>query len=92
MQFSSFIRRTSFHRFFLSTTLVALTYGCGFSLGKESNSSAEKWSYQFTENGCDTGQHEYNKKEDYCLALRDEGANRGCAPSMRGEASKKDCR
>ena len=92
MQFiAGHITPTSFQRLLQGLTLVALS-SCGFSVGKESNSSAEKWSYHFTENGCDTGEHEYTKKEDYCLALHDEGANRGCAPSMRGEASKKDCR
>ena len=73
-----------------SVTVLILT-GCGFSTDHDSTSSTEKWSYQFTENGCDTGPHEYSKKEDYCLALRDDSTNKGCAPRMRGEASRKDC-
>ncbi len=40
-------------------------------------------SYQFEENGCATGPHEYRSLEQYCIQLIDESLNKGCALQTR---------
>lgn len=63
----------------------------------ESNSSHYSDSYQYEENGCDTGKmvfegsspEEVNKM--LCEALQDDELNRGCAYEMRLARFKKSC-
>lgn len=49
------------------------------------------YSYQFVENGCDTGNHRFPSLAEYCNALRDDRLNNGCAYRMRMETYKQKC-
>ena len=49
----------------------------------ESVTKSEAYSYQFSENGCDTGKHEFTSKDSLCSALADSALNNGCAYSLR---------
>lgn len=68
---------------------VALVVGAlGMSACQKKN---EKFSYDLTENGCPTGNHEFNNKAEYCAALRDDRANNYCALNLRRERYKAEC-
>ena len=50
-----------------------------------------KYSYQFSDNGCDTGEHVFSSKADFCAALTDEALNQGCAPALRLQHFQQAC-
>lgn len=52
---------------------------------------SEKFSYDMTQNGCATGQHEFSNKADYCASLKDDRANGFCALSMRRDRYHAEC-
>jgi hypothetical protein len=53
----------------------------GFGLAAANCGSS--YSYQYTVNGCDTGQHSFGSLEAMCHGLQDNGLNNGCALSDR---------
>lgn len=55
------------------------------SCGKEEE-TVSTFQYQYTLNGCDTGQHKADSKEQHCQQLKDDSLNRFCAASLRKEA------
>lgn len=72
--------RTIFFATLLSTALLA---GCGHH---------EDLKYDFTENGCDTGEHKADSKDQYCSMLKDDSLNNGCAADLRAqEVSSQSC-
>jgi hypothetical protein len=76
--------------------------GCGKEnpASNETSKSAspqDRWpeegsfSYQFNENGCNTGKKEFEKKWEYCIALTDIEFNSGCARGFRKATYKREC-
>lgn len=57
--------------------------GCSFKHEQNDSSSNSKLSYDFTENGCATGKHEFGSAAELCEGLRNEELNRGCAFGSR---------
>jgi hypothetical protein len=53
-------------------SVVFVLWGCG-----------NKYTYSFTENGCETGEHSFGSKEEMCTALQNEDLNNTCAPGSR---------
>lgn len=51
-----------------------LSSGCGYHKG---------FSYDFTDNGCHTGKHEFSTVEEMCAALKNDALNKNCAHYMR---------
>ena len=43
------------------------------------------YKYQYSFNGCDTGEHKADSKEEHCQNLKNESLNKGCAQSIRKE-------
>lgn len=43
----------------------------------------EKFSYDFTENECKTGEHKADSKDDHCSNLKNNSLNNGCAEKLR---------
>lgn len=48
-------------------------------------------SYDFTENGCATGKHEFSSQDDYCNGLKNDSLNKYCAINLRYNAFKQTC-
>ncbi len=47
----------------------------------------ENLSYEFSYNGCNTGKHEFDSKDAFCVGLKDYRANNnGCAYDLRKQA------
>lgn len=65
--------------------LAAAAIGCGAEV------KDEKYSYEFELNGCNTGKHSAESREQYCRNLQDEKLNKGCAVSLRDEALEREC-
>lgn len=61
--------------------LFVVLAGCG----KEEEVSST-FQYQYTLNGCDTGQHKAESKEEHCQQLKNHSLNKFCASSLRKEA------
>lgn len=55
--------------------------GCG----KDETESAT-FKYQYAVNGCDTGEHVANSKDEHCQQLKDSSLNRFCAEGLRKDA------
>jgi hypothetical protein len=49
----------------------------------ELSAQSEEYTYQLSENGCDTGKHTFRSKSAYCDGLRNSDLNRGCASYLR---------
>jgi hypothetical protein len=49
------------------------------------------YSYQFVDNGCDTGRHEFEDHAELCRALLDDAFNHWCAWRERHEKFQQDC-
>ena len=45
----------------------------------------EDFKYQYSVNGCDTGEHEAESKEEFCALIKNDAANNYCAYSVRKE-------
>lgn len=58
---------------------------------KKESSGSTNYSYEYTENGCNTGKRSFNSKDSYCKGLMDDSANNYCARSMREETYNKNC-
>lgn len=56
-------------------TLVVLS-ACG---------KKEDFKYQYTVNGCDTGEHKAESKEEFCSLLKNDEINNYCAYNVRKE-------
>jgi hypothetical protein len=67
-------------------TLVVLG---AFACSKEEKE--EKYSYDFSENGCKTEKHEFGSVPALCDGLQDESLNHSCASSMRRSMFEKSC-
>ena len=66
------------------TVMVTLA-ACGLSSDNDSSSDKKKdvWEYNFTENGCSTGDVKGSGKQSYCQTLKDDRRNNGCAENTR---------
>ncbi len=51
----------------------------------------EEYKYELTENGCSTGKQELDSKSEMCTRLKDDGANNGCAYSLRKKTYEREC-
>lgn len=83
---------------FAGVVFTLLFGACGVSVGSHgismdahSDKHDDSFSYHYSENGCDTGEHSFSSKKEYCDALKNESLNQGCAPRLRLSAGSKDC-
>ena len=75
---------------------MGLLAGCAKSLvdNKEDSTDenqSEEYSYEFSNNGCKTGAHDFNSLEDLCKGLQDDSLNNNCAYSMRRDLFEAQC-
>jgi hypothetical protein len=78
----------------LVAVLVAgMLAGCevGVGVGSEDGNSSTERKYNFTYNGCSTGDQVFDSTQAYCDGLRDQARNKGCAVQTRKEAFERDC-
>lgn len=61
-------------------TLLILTLA---TIALASCGKKEEFKYNLTENECSTGEQTLDSKDAMCTRLRDDGANKGCAYSLR---------
>ena len=73
------------------SSLIALTGILGISILTGCTAEDKSYTYQYSENGCDTGSHNFDSKADYCAALKNESLNNGCASDLRESAHQQDC-
>jgi hypothetical protein len=59
------------------------------NLGGSSNTTS--YSYDFTENGCETGTKVFSSIDDMCRTLRNDSANNYCASDLRFEFFRSQC-
>jgi hypothetical protein len=62
-------------------TLTSILSGC----------SSSDYKYDYTVNGCDTGEHSFGNKSDYCSGLQNDTLNNGCAASTRQQTYQSEC-
>lgn len=74
---------------FASACLFAAALGA--VVGGCNNQNSEEFTYEFEENGCNTGKHTFNSRDAYCKALADHDLNNGCAYSLRKQAFEANC-
>lgn len=74
--------------YFLLTSIFVMS--C-VSTKSNKRTAAENWKYQYSENGCDTGVHQFPDKASYCDGLKDEETNNGCAASIRKKMYEQNC-
>lgn len=73
--------------------LALMVTACGSDGSKKSGSNdsdgnvdvkkSESWKYRFQFNGCDTGSHTFNSKQEMCEGLKDDALNNHCASTLR---------
>ncbi len=68
---------------FVSLALAALSFfsACG---------KKEEFKYSLTYNGCATGEHEADSKEELCTMLKNDQLNNFCAKNLRKEKYEAD--
>ena len=77
----------------MKTVLGGLFFSGLITLGLSAcGGKSENMSYEYTVNGCETGKHEFDSKEAYCAALKDDALNHGCASSLRQETFTNNCK
>lgn len=59
--------------------------------GPQFGNNKTSLSYQFVENGCDTGKHIFSDKASYCDALTNDELNNHCAASLRAQDFARNC-
>lgn len=85
------VTEQEFNSFFDRTFGQGNGAGGGNSGGGSGGGNSSSYSYQFVENGCDTGKHQFPSLAEYCNALKDNSLNNGCAYRMRMETYKQKC-
>jgi hypothetical protein len=71
----------------LTTASLGLS-ACGSS---DDNKKTEDYSYEYSENGRETGKQTFNSLEELCLGLQNEELNSGNARSLRKAAFESKC-
>ena len=51
----------------------------------------QKISYDYTENSCPTGRHEFESQEALCDGLKNDSLNNNCARNLRYQEFKQKC-
>lgn len=59
--------------------------------GADVSIKSEKYSYDFTLNGCKTEKQTFESLEAMCKGLQSHSLNHGCAEGMREDYFKKNC-
>ena len=71
---------------------ILLVMSLVFTLVACSNSSSdESYSYEYTLNGCPTGQQTFSSLKDMCAGLADDERNNFCADTLRCQRFQSDC-
>ena len=55
------------------------------------NYNVQKYSYQFTENGCTTGEKSFSSLSEMCTNLKSDSNNNFCAYGLRKSKFESDC-
>lgn len=71
--------------------LILFTVTCTLLSACDLGKKTESYSYKYSENGCDTGNHNFSSKADLCASLKDEKTNGGCAYATRKDRYEKEC-
>ena len=50
----------------------------------------DDYKYSLTENGCETGEHEADSKDEMCTQLKNNDLNKSCASNLRKEKYEAD--
>lgn len=66
----------------LSFAALPLLSACG---------SSESRKYQFVQNGCDTGEHQFDSQDAECEGLKNDKLNNECAYGLRKQAFLEKC-
>ncbi len=75
---------------FLTLSLAAsCVTACNVDLKSEDKSS--NFAYDFDQNGCKTGRHEFGTMAEYCNALKNDPLNNYCAYSFRKADYEANC-
>lgn len=71
--------------------LAVLLTACGSDgkIGTKVSKTSEKYSYDFTDNGCKTNKQSSNSIDGLCRKLEDHALNNYCAYGMRAEEFKR---
>lgn len=66
---------------------------CGISHSSNDSSGSDKssLSYQYSYNGCETGEHTFGSEKELCDGLVNESLNKGCATQIRYPEYKRRC-
>jgi hypothetical protein len=84
------------HLLFAAASAGALAVtSCGMEFRSDDHPFDQReklYTYQFSDNGCDTGKRQFEKHDEYCKALIDDAANRDCAHDLRQAQWDKSCK
>jgi hypothetical protein len=81
---------------FLGFLAGIVLVGCSVHAGTSSDDQNggivdQSLSYNLTENGCETKQHDFSSHADYCNGLESDSLNNGCAIDLRTNLYHNDC-
>lgn len=76
------------YSFFLGLVILSIFSACDI-LNKAANEEA--FTYEYTENGCNTGKHSFANLDAYCSALQNNSLNNNCAVNSRQSAFNQKC-
>jgi hypothetical protein len=65
--------------------------GCNSSSLLNPKVESQSFTYNFTENGCSTGEKVFSTNDAMCSALRDDVSNNYCAQDLRYQKFQSDC-
>ncbi len=55
------------------------------------NTNTQSFSYDYTENGCPTGNQTFRSREEMCDGLKSDTRNNYCAQTLRYQRFQEDC-
>jgi hypothetical protein len=59
--------------------------------GSDDQGGTQSLSYNLTENGCQTQEHDFSSQTDYCNGLESDSLNNYCALDLRKSLYQTDC-
>jgi hypothetical protein len=71
--------------------ILGILFSSCDAITKSANGSSESFTYQLSENGCDTGKHSFGSLDDYCTGLENNSLNNNCAYNSRQSLFSQKC-